>query len=84
MDNDIVTLMVVDVPHGRLLAECPPVFGIQPGMVAEMDQVRGVIKKVVQVVRDSDEYELIRSMIGKPWPVTRISSTCYQQCQMAK
>ena len=82
--HDAVTLMVVDTPYDRILAECPPVLGIQPGMLAEMEQTRGVIKKVIQTIRGSDEYELIRMMSGRPMTVTRITATYYQHLPVAR
>lgn len=72
MPDDIITLMIVDTPDSRILAESPPVHNAAPGMTALIGDIRGVISLLTLTHRGSVEYEMARALAGDPLRVTGI------------
>lgn len=72
MPDDIVTLMIVDTPDSRILAESPPVRNATTGMTALIGDIRGVISMVTQTHRGSVEYEMAKALAGRVHRVSGI------------
>lgn len=72
MPDDIITLMIVETPDSRILAESPPVRNATSGMTAVIGDIRGVISMVTQTHRGSVEYEMAKALAGRVYRVTGI------------
>lgn len=72
MPDDIVTLMIVDTPDSRILAESPPVRDATTGMTVLIGDIRGVISMVTQTHRGSVEYEMAKALAGRVYRATGI------------
>lgn len=80
MPDDIITLMIVETPDSKLLAESPPVQNVSPGMTAVIGDIRGVISMLTLTHRGSVEYEMAKALAGRihrvsgifmPWDVPK-------------
>lgn len=72
MSDDIITLMIVETPDSKILAESPPVRNATTGMTAMIGDIRGVISMLTLTHRGSVEYEMAKALAGRVYRVTGI------------
>ena len=78
IDSGFVCLMTIDVNGEMQVGECP--VEVTPGLIAEIDQMVGVIKDVLYIQKRSNSYQFIRAMAGDVYQVSKV----YQSCWSAK
>lgn len=80
IDRGFTCLMTIDVNGEMYIGECP--VEVSPGLIAEIDQMVGVIKDVLYIQRCSNSYQFICAMAGDVYQVKRVYHSCWSASQM--
>lgn len=75
MDQGFVCLVNVDVGGTTYVAECP--LEVPVGLIAEIGQMVGVVKRTVMVRKGSPAYHFIGSTVDEILKVSKVYSPCW-------